>query len=245
MSHSKLKRVCAACGVEKPLSAFLQFTGKGNTYGQICAACRAAGKTGEHQNEESAGGRAVSHGITNKERVFAETEQKKQIKDIKELYRQEINKKEEDKDQKSELAKKLEQERKDHRLLIEAKQTTFAEKKQEKLEVAIENTLLERQQVKEGIKQEDFVRRELQTTNWDMQGGYVDPQAALSKYKEGAFLQFKTWLGKSAHLSTTERIYNSKVEPAANKNAKENGKNKKEPTMEEYLDRRVGPGRKR
>lgn len=243
MSHSQLKKVCAACGIEKPLSTFLQFTGKGNTYGQICSTCRAAGKS--ESKDESAGGRAVEHGRSNKERVYAETEQKKQIKDLRELYRQELNKKEETKEKKNDLAQKIEQERKEHRQFLDTKQTTFLDKKREKIETAIENVLIEHNKIKEGVKQEDLVRRELQTGGFDMPGGYVDPQAALSKYKEGAFLQFKTWLGKSAHLSTTERIYNSKVDVSNAKKDAANNKHKKNPTMEEYLDKRAGPGSKK
>jgi len=245
MSHSQLKKVCAACGVEKPLSAFLQFTGKGNTYGKICSTCRAAGKKEDSAQDESAGGRFAEHGLSNKEKVYAEKEQRKQIKDLRELYRQELNKKEDIKDKKSDLAQKIEQERKDHRQFLDAKQTTFLDKKRERIETSIENVLVERDKIKEGVKQEDFVRRELQVGGFDMPGGYVDPQAALSKYKEGSFLQFKTWLGRSAHLSTTERIYNSKVEVPGGKNHKDN-KHKKDQSMEEYLDKRTpSSGRKR
>lgn len=252
MSQNQLTRVCAACGIEKPLSAFLQISGKqGNTYGNICATCRRQGKTAPGTQEDDAGGgRSVGHRIGTKEKVYAETETKRQIKDLKELYRQEINKKEERLDKKTKETDTIEQERKDHRTnYIEAKQKTFLDSKREKVEASIERTLADREKTMESIKQEDLVRRELQIASWDMPGGYVDPQAALAKYKEGSFLQFKTWLGKSAHMNATERIYNSKPESPNAKNTeaakKEPPRKGKEPSIDEYLDKRAGPNSSR
>lgn len=252
MSQNQLTRVCAACGIEKPLSAFLEISGKqGNTYGNICATCRSQGKTAPVTNDDDSGSsRSIGHRISTKEKVYAETETKRQIKDLKELYRQEINKKDERLDKKIKQTDLIEQERKNHRTnYIEAKQKTFLDNKREKVESAIERTLADREKTMEAIKQEDLVRRELQIASWDMPGGYVDPQAALAKYKEGSFLQFKTWLGKSAHLSTTERIYGSKAETPAAKNTeaakKEPPRKGKEPSIDEYLDKRAGPNSSR
>jgi hypothetical protein len=246
MSQNQLTRICAACGIQKPLSAFLQLSGKAsNSYGNICATCRSQGKTAPDSTDDTGStGRTVEHRIGTKEKVFAETENKKQIKDLKEFYRQEVNKKEELLDKKTKQTDIIEQERKDHRInYIEAKQKTFLDNKREKIDASIERTLAEREKTLEAIKQEDLVRRELQIARWDMPGGFVDPQAALSKYKEGAFLQFKTWLGKSAHLSTTERIYNAKPDtPNAKKTATDKKeKAHKEPSIDEYLDKRAGP----
>src|SRR5690348_10216895 len=39
--NQALLKTCISCGQQKPLSAFLQFSGQlGSTYGNVCASCR-------------------------------------------------------------------------------------------------------------------------------------------------------------------------------------------------------------
>ena len=87
----KLTRTCSACGIEKPLSAFLQISGtQGTLYGAICATCRSAGITGKKPTTSlDEGTTSASSGsrIGVKEKVFIEKEQfeKKELKKIQPL----------------------------------------------------------------------------------------------------------------------------------------------------------------
>jgi hypothetical protein len=41
---NQLSKSCLSCGLQKPLSAFLQITGpEGSSYGNICSTCRGSG----------------------------------------------------------------------------------------------------------------------------------------------------------------------------------------------------------
>src|SRR5438552_3624225 len=86
MVKHKLTRLCAACGNEKPLSAFLEINSThGTHYSAICATCRAAGKgkkdtkPGDEDTVTLPGGARIG----SKEKVFISKEQKRQIKDLK------------------------------------------------------------------------------------------------------------------------------------------------------------------
>lgn len=117
-------RTCLACGLDKPLAAFLQLTGKqGTMYGNICSACRSKSKPSElHDNDEQGSG-ASGLRIDSKTKVQQERDKKSFQQKRKELNLEELQKKEEDfliKDEKKELKQKTEREHREE--FIETKQ---------------------------------------------------------------------------------------------------------------------------
>lgn len=88
---NQITRTCSSCGLEKPLNAFLQLTDtRGTTYGSICVTCRSEGKgekVEKKQTEEE--GKTTPSGarIGAKEKIYAEEEKKRSLKNLKELYR--------------------------------------------------------------------------------------------------------------------------------------------------------------
>lgn len=116
---SQLARVCNACGIEKPLSAFLQLSGAhGTSYGKVCAKCRAITKaakpvstaTDEERSTEPSGA-----GIRGKEKIYAGVKRDQKILTLKELYRKEDLKKQEITDKKMDRASLKEAAEKKHR----------------------------------------------------------------------------------------------------------------------------------
>lgn len=85
-----LYKTCSSCGLQKPLSAFLQLSGtKGTTYGNVCASCRKSESEGEsksHKEEEGTRRQVGGSRIGAQERVAAETEKEKIRRDIDERY---------------------------------------------------------------------------------------------------------------------------------------------------------------
>src|SRR5438105_2533589 len=96
MTKHKLTRVCSICGIEKPLSAFLEISAQGTRYGVICSSCRAAEKgKKEAKPEEDIVTLPGGARIGGKEKVFIAKEQKRQIKDLKDLFKKESQRREE------------------------------------------------------------------------------------------------------------------------------------------------------
>lgn len=132
---SQLTRVCNACGIEKPLSAFLQLSGAhGTSYGKICAKCRAMSKvekpvstaTEEERSTEPSGA-----GIRGKEKIYADIKRDQKIHTLKELYRREDLKKQEITDKKIDRVNLKEAGEKKHRdfYIAPQKQTILPGKK--------------------------------------------------------------------------------------------------------------------
>ncbi len=82
-STSSSTRICASCGLEKPLAAFTLRAGLlGMTYSNICSDCRQGKSTKEHGGEtrRDVGGSRLRSG----ERVKAESDKKELVKQLKE-----------------------------------------------------------------------------------------------------------------------------------------------------------------
>jgi hypothetical protein len=117
--RTQMTRTCIACGIEKPLAAFLEISSThGTRYGSLCATCRGAGITEKKPNkaEEDQSTSATSGTrIGLKERVFIEQTQNKLIDRAKQQRIEQLNKRDtlqEEKKAKTNLKEKSE---KDHR----------------------------------------------------------------------------------------------------------------------------------
>lgn len=74
---TQLMKTCSNCGLQKPLSAFLQLAEKGNwAYGGICADCRGILKDAPAISEDSVGGTATGLKIDAKAKTQTEVDSK-------------------------------------------------------------------------------------------------------------------------------------------------------------------------
>jgi len=114
---SQLTRICSSCGVQKPLSAFLQLGGtQGTTYGTICSDCRRSVLAPKQPPSQKEGDESTKSGfrIGAKAKITADLEKKRQFQDLKESHQIEKRRREELKE-KTEVTKEIkEKAEKDH-----------------------------------------------------------------------------------------------------------------------------------
>jgi hypothetical protein len=129
---SKLTRTCTVCGIEKPLSSFLQLTSEGTSYGKVCAKCRSLGKTKKPQPAGSDDERSTAPsgmGIRGKEKIYADTQRDQKILTFKELYKKEKLKKDDLADDKNKRINLKEASEKKHReFYLDKKQSPLSKK---------------------------------------------------------------------------------------------------------------------
>lgn len=259
MPSPHLTRTCAVCGLQKPLAAFLQISGEhGTLYGNICAACRGSGRTIKNpklSDEKEKGGASLR--IGSKEKIYAEKDQRQKIKDIKELFNKEAKRREALTQQKLEATEEKEKERKE-KLFLDPKQGFLAKNsliKESNRKESVEATTVKkaqdiREMMVENIKMEDALRQEIQMTTADLAVPYIEPQTWHLRYHGEHFLRFKAWLGTSSPIVTAlERLqtHGKKLSESHVQNkpqAAEPSPPKKE-ILEDFIEKRLGPGKKR
>ncbi len=133
-----LTRTCIACGIEKPLSAFLQITGaQGTTYGNICSRCRSLGikeKTSILTPDDERGSTSSGMRIGAKQRF--EIDQKRQQEYQEAQNKQELESKKREKmvgDQSERLDEKEKAEKTHRENYIEEKKKGFLNYQSKKL----------------------------------------------------------------------------------------------------------------
>src|SRR5260221_9265818 len=95
-SNVSLTKTCSSCGLQKPLSAFLQLSSQSSaTYGNICSACRktnaenvATPKEAEEESTTSKTGLKIDA----KTKVKSELDKLEFIKQVEENYHEERDK---------------------------------------------------------------------------------------------------------------------------------------------------------
>lgn len=178
---SQLTRTCIVCGIEKPLSAFLQLDSThGTSYGKICAKCRSEGKTIKPAPSSSDDERSTAPsgiGIRGKEKIYADAKRDQKIHTLKELYKKEAAKKEDVKDEKIERTSTIEAAEKKHReFYIEPKkQPNTADKKK-----SIQQQIIEHQQDLK-VRQTQGVTQEHLTTLDSKKKQHVDTIKTIAK----------------------------------------------------------------
>ncbi len=217
---SQLSRTCIACGLEKPLSAFLQLDSQGTSYGKICAKCRSQGKTGKAIPNASDEERSTSPsgiGIRGKEKIYTDAKREQKIHTLKELYKKEAVKKEDIKDEKKERINLKEASEKKHRdfYINPKKQLDAADKKSSAQQQIIENqqdqkikqvqnatehhqTTLEtkKQQHVETIK--TIEKQETLKTTTNFNNLFYGIETGRSEMQSAELGKFFTWLGNES-----------------------------------------------
>lgn len=106
-SSPLLIKTCISCGLQKPLSAFIQLAGnKGTTYGNICSNCRKTQSNHAESTQEQDEGTSrtrLSYTIGAEERLAAEIFQKEQVEKKEEDYHKEREKESKLQDKKTQL----------------------------------------------------------------------------------------------------------------------------------------------
>lgn len=249
--QTPLTRTCTACGIEKPLAAFLQLSGSlGTHYGAICASCRAAGKTAQSNlsySEEDATTDTTDKRIGTKEKVYEEQEKKRLFRELKESHIKEAKKREEQAQEKAEkdrIRKKAEQSHRKFYLDLKPKEGFLAQKKPQESQLS-ETEKKAQQQHEHGVvedykketqRQEEIIKQEFQMTSLDFSKPFISGQTNQLRFQSDTFLKFKSWIGTSSPLvMTLERLYGKHASTHTAENKKSNAKE----NIEQYIDNRL------
>lgn len=247
--QNRLTRHCNACGIEKPLSAFLQVSGaQGTSYGDICSTCRSLPpKEKPASIEEEPDNTDSGFRIGGKERVRVEKEQVRQFKDTKEKQTQDTKRRE-----KITLTKFEEQDtkgktEKEHRETYLDRKRDYLDYKTKKpivsqqsiiqrkiVEGNITTQTTERQQVIEAKKVQDAIREEIKLTTVDFTAPLQTGQAGEVRFHNPIFQNFKNWLGSSAPISKAMDQLNQKN--LGKENATEKKLDQKDPIID-YIEK--------
>ncbi len=251
---SQLTRTCNVCGIEKPLSAFLQLnSGQGASYGKICAKCRGMGKvvtptptaTDEERSTTPSGS-----GIRGKEKLYADLKREQKIHTLKELYTKENIKKQDTLDEKTERVNLKETSEKKHRefyidikkqldLLskkVDTTQRIITSQRDQKI-TSIRNVAEQHQATLQTKKQEDAqviktIAEETvkkTSTNFNNLFHAIEPGRIEM---QGEIRRFFTWLGNSAPIvqTLTQGTNSANANKARRELATESNPNTSEPT---------------
>ncbi|MEO8401983.1 MAG: hypothetical protein ABI597_09365 [Gammaproteobacteria bacterium] len=229
--RKSLTRICTACGIEKPLSAFLHISGaQGTTYGTICSTCRSAGiteKSNELLTEDERSGTSSGIRIGSKQKVEIEKQKKLEFKEFKEKQVDEVKKREKTSYEKLERTEQTEKAEKDHRkTFIDAKKQGFLNY-QTKPPLSSQSVIgqkrddrpsgmpfiEEKRQVVDAKNVEDVIRQELNNTTVDLSGApLVEKQSNVESRDNPTFRKFQAWLGSDAPLmKTMSQLYKTPV----------------------------------
>lgn len=217
-----LTKTCASCGVQKPLSAFLQIAGmQGSTYGNICSSCRKAHleKPVPKEPEDSTTSRTGAK-IDAKAKVQAEIDKREARKELEETYIEEREKKDE---------KQIHH--------IQKVDTLIKDEKKRRESFLDRRSFLDKSKTNKATP--TFGGTEQQAT-----AGKVDFSAGTTEYTQvkmaqsSIFQEFKSWLGTSRIVSAAERAnqkHNKGKAPAASE----------ADPINEHVNKTRGPGAKR
>lgn len=226
-SNASLTKTCISCGLQKPLSAFLQISGsQGATYGNTCSSCRKTNiekvETPKEPEESTTSTTGVK--IDSKTKVKAEFDKREYRKQVEEDYFEERDKKDEKLTHRVQKNENISQDEKKHRKSFLEKRPFLDGSKKPNPGNPSQVFGGETQQASAGKL--DFATGPVEYTR----------VAGLVKMTQSPVFQaFKSWIGNAPIVSAAEKAAQQK-----NKNKAAPHSPEKEP-LNEYLNKRHGP----
>lgn len=222
-NQSTLSKTCASCGLQKPLSAFLQITATaGASYGNICSVCRKAGLGVKSTRIESDDSTTSISGnkIDAKTKIHSDIDKKQEKDRITEEYHEDRKDTEITETTKLERNESAIQDEKKHRKEYIAKRSFLSGTRQFDTKTTTPTQVNQTQQnIDANVKQtqtnttltnteKEFKEHQKITQN-DFSVPYFDAQVTGEIRKQGdAYLRFRQFLGKnnSPILTNLEKI---------------------------------------
>lgn len=243
---NQLTRICSVCGIQKPLSAFMQLGGmSGTSYSTICATCRStqAGVKSTDTIDER-GRTSPALRIDKNTRIQAEIDKEKQQKKQEEAARKTAEKREQlitDKEeQKDTLVKAEKHQRETYKQGFLAK-TIIPPPTQKTADIKAQTALSEEQ--KQALTEQQRKEAELlerTQTMADALSPVIDHPIGSEIQRVGeAYNNFLRWLGPDApRRITIERYIRRDKQVKMEKNISP------EEIVDEYVEKKFRPGNK-
>ena len=190
--NSLLSKICSICGLQKPLTAYMQWQeGVGATYGAVCADCRKAGLDKEKKDRDDTTVSSSGNKIDAKAKVAADIDKQKQHHDSETEYFKEREENALDVNLQSEKNQRIAQSEKSHREEY-LRTKSFLDQR---------NKVLGTQPTVFGGEAERAKEAKI-----DLTVAPIDTQiAGKVKFQTGEFNRFKTLLGGSAPIARGEQ----------------------------------------
>lgn len=228
-SSSSFSKICASCGLEKPLSAFLELSGDAaGTYGSICGACRKTHmEKMKSKDKEDSSRTDTGHKIDSKVKVAKDIDNKETAERTEEEYH-----KERDED---EILATDELEKKEIKQTVERRhRETFLDRRrvQHQTDKASENAKTHvalQEETRDEQNTQNFSRDENKKTEIDFTTPVIDTYIPGKKKFEGVAIRAFANLARNSAIGS--RLGNK--QPEADKN--------KGPTLSEHIENTWGP----
>lgn len=230
-----LIRTCSSCGLEKPISAFLQISGShGTIYGNICATCRSkeAREKPKLEGDEERGTIPTGQRIGAKEKAYADKKVYRQIQDNKELDRKDRQQKDLFKEEKIEKTLIKEKERQSHKKhYLETKTEFLIGKKSPPGQIPPAaksqpgDNKIQQRFIEQKINRELANEAEIRKVATNFSSIHHPLQEGRAELHSPTFLRFKQLLGESAPIvKMMETLFKkaSNEKPAAAKSTQTN-----------------------
>jgi hypothetical protein len=225
--RNQMTRICSACGLQKPLAAFLELSSThGTRYGTICATCRGSkgneNKAPKKDDEQSTVATTGTR-IGLKERVFIEKEQKKQDIVAKEERIDQLAERDMLKEEKDKKVAAKEKAEKNHRsTYLDLKQPGFLGKKFPSgtlLQTPPPSAKIEQGKGAIDARQQELeaAHQEVKNKNFNLRDQYVDPQAGETRAHSATFLAFQDSLEVTPFKIIRERLAASRKQKTDHK----------------------------
>lgn len=222
-SNISLTKTCSNCGLQKPMSAFLEFADQGATYGNICASCRKAHieKLNQIIEPEESTTSTTGVKIDAKTKVQAEIDKREQRKQTLEQYQSEREKNEKTQLKQEQKIQHVVQDEKKHRKDFLEKRSFLDKPSKPSTPSGVFGG--EAQKIEAG--KVDFTK---DTSNLLRVAGTVRTQSSV-------FQSFQSWLGKNAPIV---KAADKAAQQQTNKNTAE--KHAMEP-LDEHINKNYTP----
>lgn len=229
MNKPVLTKTCNTCGLQKPLSAFLQLGGsRGAIYGNICSSCRktAMEKANRKPKDEDSTSSTTGHRVDSKAKVQGDTNKKEAREQIKELYREEHEKEEKIESELAVTLEKTKEQEKQKLGKLEKSSFLTAPRKPMEVKHQIEKATQQTFEAEQTEQQVEFIKQERQQKGIDLTAPFEGTRmAGQERFKSVVFRQFATLLGTNTVIGKAmgnAAVQHTKAaKTAVEKNAKE------------------------
>ncbi len=219
MNKPVLTKSCTVCGLQKPLSAFLELGGQRAIYGNICSSCRktAMEKAKLPKDSEGSTTSTSGHRVDSKAKVQGDINKEKEREKIKDLYREEGVK-----DEKVESALTQDREKTKEHERRKLDKSSFLTAPRKPIEAKqTERATQQAQQIEQSAQQAESSKLERQQKGTDFSSPFEGTRVSQERFKSAVFRQFATWIGANSPIGQTMgNALNQQNKANAEKNAK-------------------------
>lgn len=210
-----LTKTCSVCGLQKPLSAFLQMQDKqGATYGSVCSTCRHERKNGLTVGKEETTTTSSTVTIDSKAKVKLDTAKEDLFEKVETEYHEERDKNEVLESQEIKKTDQIQKEEKKHRETFLSRRPSVSSDKQFTTNKAGESHQVAEKSAQEALgaekttQQESATKQEQKEKNVDLTSS-ADTQIGKIKFREGE--SFKAFSARETS-SAIARIFGKQAQ---------------------------------